>query len=182
MPSESLSAPWGSFLSELDTSVDGAVELHCMGGFVITQHYGLDRATADFDALMITPPEQRDRLLAHGMRGGPLHKKYGVYLDFVTIATVPEDYDQRLVDFLPGTFKHLRLLVLDPYDLVLSKLERNTRRDREDAGYLARTVPLDLGLLRQRYEKELRPYLGNPRREDLTLQLWIEALEEQRSR
>lgn len=28
--------------------------------------------------------------------------------------------------------------------------------------------------------KELRPLLGNPEREDLTLRLWIEAIEEER--
>jgi hypothetical protein len=46
--------------------------------------------------------------------------------------------------------------------------------------YLARVVPLDLNALKTRYEKELRPYLGNPQREDLTLRLWIEAIEEER--
>jgi hypothetical protein len=30
------------------------------------------------------------------------------------------------------------------------------------------------------YAREQRPYLGNPKREDLTLELWIEAIEEQR--
>jgi hypothetical protein len=46
--------------------------------------------------------------------------------------------------------------------------------------YLARIVPFDLKLLRDRYDQELRPYLGNPKREDLTLKLWIEAIEEDR--
>jgi hypothetical protein len=41
-------------------------------------------------------------------------------------------------------------------------------------------LPLDLNVLKDRYEKELRPDLGNPRREDLTLGLWIEAIEEER--
>jgi hypothetical protein len=34
--------------------------------------------------------------------------------------------------------------------------------------------------LRERYLAELRPYLGNPRREDLTLELWIVAINEDR--
>ena len=78
------------------------------------------------------------------------------------------------------TFNHLRLFALDPYDLALSKIERNTQRDRDDVKHLARTLPLDLNVLKDRYEKELRPDLGNPRREDLTLKLWIEAIEEER--
>jgi len=41
-------------------------------------------------------------------------------------------------------------------------------------------VPLDLDLLRKRYSAELRPYLGRPEREDLTLNLWIEMIQESR--
>lgn len=44
--------------------------------------------------------------------------------------------------------------------------------------HLARTVPFDLDILRDRYQTELRVYLGNPDREDLTLRLWIEMIEE----
>jgi hypothetical protein len=46
--------------------------------------------------------------------------------------------------------------------------------------FLARTIPFDLEILKDRYLKELRPLLGNPDREDLTLRLWVEAIEEDR--
>jgi hypothetical protein len=59
-------------------------------------------------------------------------------------------------------------------------LERNIQKDRDDVKYLAKTVPLDLEVLRQRYQTELVWQLGNPEREDLTLRLWIEAIEEER--
>ena len=75
-------------------------------------------------------------------------------------------------------YKHLRLCALDPYDLALSKLERNIQRDRDDVKHLARSVPLDLNVLKERYAKELRWQLGSPEREDLTLKLWIEMIEE----
>jgi hypothetical protein len=77
---------------------------------------------------------------------------------------------------------HLRLFALDPYDLALSKLERNIQRDRDDVKHLARTVPLNVKDLKDRYQTELRWQLGNPEREDLTLKLWIEAIEEERSK
>jgi hypothetical protein len=44
---------------------------------------------------------------------------------------------------------------------------------------LARVVPLDLDLLQNRFESELRPNLGNPQRESLTLKLWIDAIKEE---
>ena len=115
------------------------------------------------------------------MRGSPLHKKYNIYLDHVSVAKVPENYEERLTEIFPKTFKYLRLLALDPYDLALSKLERNIERDRDDVKHLAKTVPFDLKLLEQRYQKELRWQLGNPGREDLTLRLWIDAIVEERS-
>jgi hypothetical protein len=34
--------------------------------------------------------------------------------------------------------------------------------------------------LQERYQKELRPNLGNPEREDLTLKRWIAVIEEER--
>ena len=119
-------------------------------------------------------------MLQLGMQGGPLHKKYKIYLDPVAVAHVPESYEERLTEIFPKSFQHLRLCALDPYDLALSKLERNIQRDRDDVKYLARTVPLDLEVLTGRYQKELRWQLGNPEREDLTLKLWIDAIEEEK--
>ena len=40
---------------------------------------------------------------------------------------------------------------------------------------------MDLSLLQRRYDEELKPILGNPDRESLTLRLWIEAIEEERT-
>ena len=98
------------------------------------------------------------------------------------VAKVPEDYEERLTEMFPGAYKRLRICALDPYDLALSKLERNIQRDRDDVKHLAHFVPLDLKILAERYQKELRWQLGNPEREDLTLKLWTEMIEETRGR
>jgi hypothetical protein len=79
-------------------------------------------------------------MLELGMLGGPLHKKYKIYLDRVGVAKVPENYEDRLTEIFPRTFKHLRLLALDPYDLGLSKLERNIQRDRDLASRARRSA------------------------------------------
>jgi hypothetical protein len=115
-----------------------------------------------------------------GSRGGPLYTKHKVYLDFVAVACVPEDYEGRLTEMYPQAFRRLRLFALDPYDLALSKLERNIQRDRDDVRFLARTIPFDLEILQEPYRKELCRQLGNPAREDLTLKLWIEIIQEGR--
>ena len=43
MPSKSIPEPWQSFLSAIDASLHEDVELHCLGGFVITVLYDLVR-------------------------------------------------------------------------------------------------------------------------------------------
>jgi hypothetical protein len=182
MPSKSIPEPWQSFLSDIDVTLHEDVELHCLGGFVITVLYDLARPTADVDVIAITPRSEIDSLLSLGGQGSNLHRKHKVYLQLVGVATVPDSYEERLTAIAPASFKHLRLFALDPYDLALSKLERNTQRDRDDVRHLARTVPFDLAILQERYHKELRLSLGNPEREDLTLRLWIEAIEEERAK
>lgn len=180
-PNKTIPEPWLSFLRELDSAVKEQVRLDCMGGFVVTMVYGFSRPTGDLDVFEIAPGEAGKPMLELGMQGGPLHRKYKIYLDRVGVAQVPENYEDRLREIFPGVFKHLRLMAFDPYDLALSKLERNIQRDRDDVLHLARAVPFDLEVLKERYQKEFRWKMGHPEREDLTLRLWIEAIEEERS-
>jgi hypothetical protein len=72
------------------------VALHCLGGFVVTACYGLPRPTGDLDVLLILPSDSQALLVALAGRNSDLHKKHGVYLDVVTVATYPENYEQRL--------------------------------------------------------------------------------------
>ena len=51
MPAKPILEPWQSFFTEIDNSLEDEVELHCLGGFVMTMLYGLDRPTADVDVL-----------------------------------------------------------------------------------------------------------------------------------
>jgi hypothetical protein len=172
--------PWRSFLSEIDAALEQETLFHCIGGFVITMLYGFDRTTADVDVILINPRNPDLKLISLAGKGSVLHKKYGIYLDRVTVAKLPIDHEERLTEMFPEAFQKLRLFAVDPYDLALSKIERNIERDVDDVMHLARTVPLDLDILRQRYYEELRPDLFVPEREDLTLKLWIEMIEEMR--
>jgi len=49
MPENVVPKPWSSFLDELYTKLDGKlvepISLECVGGFVITLLYGLERPT-----------------------------------------------------------------------------------------------------------------------------------------
>ena len=176
MPHNRPPEPWRSFLTEIDQALDQPVALHCIGGFAIAMLHGLPRPTVDVDCFTVVPVHKTASLQSLAGEGSALHKKHGVYMQHVGIATVPENYTDRMILMFPALFRRLLLLGLDVHDLALSKLERNSARDREDIKYLARVAPLDLSVLESRYQSELRPYLANTERHDLTMRLWLEML------
>ena len=182
MPADSLSEPWRSFLLDLDDELKGPTEVHCFGGFVVAEHYGLVRPTADIDIIAATGAADLKTLAALAGKGSALAKQHQVYLDIVTVATVPENYEQRLIDIFPEMFDNLTLKAFERHDLVLAKLTRNGDRDREDVRRLAAGPGLDASILKKRYEKELRFQVSNPGRDDLTLALWIEMINEVKAR
>src|ERR1035438_6932822 len=155
--------PWVSFLRELDKIATDAVDFHCIGGFVITRCYGLERETRDLDVLSITPKTQREEFLQKSAEGSELHKIHGVYLDVVTvIQAYPENYESRLIEMFPGELQKIRLFAPEAHDLALMKLGRNIERDRDDVKHLARAGYLNVDDLRRRYEQEMRSYIAIP--------------------
>lgn len=168
--------PWHSFFLDLDKVLAQPVELRCIGGFAIAMLFGLPRPTIDVDYLSVVPIDQAANLESLAGMGSALHTKHAVYLQHVGIVTVPDNYESRLTPMFPSIYLRLRLLGLDAYDLALSKLERNSARDREDVKFLARAAPLYLAVLEDRYRSELRPYLAATERHDLTIRLWVEML------
>ena len=173
-----LPSPWNEFLTEVDVLLPEPVELHCLGGFVVVALHGFPRPTSDIDLLSVCPSNQAEYLQEIAGEGSKLHKKHGIWLQNAGgIVTYPDDYESRLIAIFHGRFKNLSLKALEAYDLVLSKLDRNWQKDREDVEYLAKHVPLDAEILQERYKKELRPYIVDPiaQRLDNTLNWWMEA-------
>jgi hypothetical protein len=172
------SEPWASFLRELDELLKATVELHCLGGFVVTQQYGIGRETSDIDFLSVAARSREDDVEALAGLGSPLYQKYRVYLQYVGVVTPPCNYATRLQPMFPdASWKRLRLLALDPIDIALSKLERNADRDRDDVLRLARAGLVDAHTLKARYFEEVRPYLlSRESWHDQTLDLWLEMI------
>ena len=101
MPAEDSSAsvlpePWRSFLRELDGLLKGPVELRCLGGFVITQQYGIGRETSDIDYLALAAQSRDDDVEALAGLGSKLHRKYRVYTQYVGIVTPQLDRNDYL--------------------------------------------------------------------------------------
>jgi hypothetical protein len=63
--------------------------------------------------------------MREGGKGSALAIEHKVYLDFVSVANPPYEYESRLKPMYPRAFQHLHLMVMDPYDVALTKLKRD---------------------------------------------------------
>ena len=171
--------PWKSFLTELDSLLKGPVELRCLGGFVVTQQYGVGRETSDIDFLSVIAQSPEDDIETLAGLGSKLHRKYRLYMQHVAIATPPADYASRMTRMFPAAhWEKLKLFALDATDIALSKLERNADRDREDIVRLSHAGYIDPRILRERYYSEQRPYLLSQHTwHDKTLELWLQMIQ-----
>jgi hypothetical protein len=112
----------------------------------------LPRNTGDIDYWTAIPSDLNLDEIAG--EGSALANKHKVRLHRVALNSMSENYDERLTEMFPDLgFKSLRLFAPDPYDYILSKLEFNRMKDRDDAEYLFKTQNLNSDRLRERYEK-----------------------------
>jgi hypothetical protein len=170
--------PWRGFLRDLDAALSAPVELVCLGGFVVALAYGAGRATSDIDVLLVRA-EGTDNVEMIAGLGSGLHRRHRLYLQRVGISTPPANYVSRLRP-LGGQapWRRLRLSVLDPIDLALTKVERNADVDRRDVIALARAGWLDAAIFRARYAEEVAPYLlAHHQRHDDTAESFARLIE-----
>ncbi|MEQ1935690.1 MAG: DUF6036 family nucleotidyltransferase [Fimbriimonadaceae bacterium] len=154
--------------------IEEPIAIHCFGGFVLIHVYGVARTTNDIGYIGLIPRPMQSKLTELAGEGSALHRRHGVHLDAVGVATSPERYQERLVPLCSGAWKNIELYALEAHDLALSKLERNLERDRDDIQRLARGGYLNPQTLQARYWSELRPYLlAREEWHDQTLEMWI---------
>ena len=176
MPRDLPAEPWFSVLTDLDAALDEPADFHRIGGFVVSQHHGFARETADLDVLTVIPPDAAKRFAELAGKGSPLQKKHRVSIDHVGVANYPDDYESRLVRALP-IWSKVRLWAPEPHDLALTKLERSNDRDIRDVMYLAQADLIHQETLISRFETELEPYITGrtPTWNRTTLKMWVDA-------
>jgi hypothetical protein len=176
MPADRPDEPWLSFVTDLDAQLEVPTDFHCIGGFVISQHYGFSRETSDLDVLCVVPGHAAERVVQLAGKGSALHQKYRVYLDHVGVANCPESYERRLVRVFP-IWSKVRLWALEPHDFALTKLERSIERDIRDVIFLAQSGLIARDTLIARFETEMEPHVTGrtPTWHRTTLKMWIDA-------
>ena len=107
------------------------------------------------------------------------HQPGASALDRVTTSTILREIRLRRRNGDPGDeYERLKLLVPDPYDCILSKLQRAGLKDSDAALFLFQSRKLKSEIPRERYHRELRDYLIGPlERHDQALERWIEIFE-----
>jgi len=153
--------------------LNGPVEVHCLGGFVLAVLWALPRPTGDVDFVEAEPSLGWQDLLRIAGEGSEIARRHKLHFQRVSIAEYPEGYASRLVDIAPRGLKRLRLRAFEIHDLVLAKLGRNSARDRADMKFLVEKGVINQRTLQARYEAELRPYVLNEDRHTTTLRLWM---------
>jgi hypothetical protein len=165
---------WADFLTDVDSALSRTVNLRCIGGFVLTALYELPRPTGDIDYIEVIPRDAFDEIEKIGGPTSALARKHHLTFQSVGgIADYPDEYESRLEE-LQLDLHNLKLWVCDRYDLLLSKLSRNSPKDREDAKYLIRKLNLEFGIFNDRWRKEMAPWIANRERHETTVQLWKE--------
>jgi hypothetical protein len=171
-----LEPKWQGFLDELDAQLSSPVQLICIGGFVVTAIHGFSRSTEDLDHIE-SCRENIAELDKIAGKGSPLHKKHNLYIDYVGVVTMPIDFMERLIQ-VPVACKNITFFMPEIYDLVLSKLERNSPKDYSDVEYLANKYLLSFATVLRRFNEEL-DFIPNRERHLQTLtvfwQEWFQA-------
>ena len=139
------------------------IDLQCLGGFVLTVLHAIPRPTDDLDYIACIPRPAAEELERIAGRGSALCKKYRLYLQSVGIADLPEDYESRLQE-IKVNLEKLKLWALEPYDMLLSKVTRNSPKDQEDAKRLIPKLKLDFKTFHDRWNKELAPMVSSDSR------------------
>src|SRR5437016_901643 len=109
--------PWQSFFKELDRRLGQPASIHCLGGFVLVHQYHVARTTVDLDFATVVPNHLLPKLVALGGKASPLCLKYKVYLEPVTVATFPVNYESRLTSIYSGAWNYLELQAMEVHDL-----------------------------------------------------------------
>ncbi len=165
-----LPKPWPDFLKAVDAELSREVSLHCIGGFVLAALYQIPRPTGDVDYIASHDAQEIERVAG---QESALAKKFKLFFQGVGVAEFPYEYESRLMKLDLGLDK-LQLWVMDPYDLLLTKMTRNNPKDREDAKFLIKKLDLEFASFENRFLDEMAGWIPNPDRHALTVKLWHE--------
>ncbi len=148
-----------AFLKSIDDELrlDKPCTIYLMGGSALLLYYGSPRSTIDID-LISTAEAKNIRAIAG--RNSKLSKEHnGLYVDVPAdgMYLISPDFAEEACE-LKESFKNIRVYVLDPYTLILSKISRLENKDFQDIEFLFSTQKLSLRILEKRYKEAITTF------------------------
>jgi len=152
------------YLQEIDNKLDRPLEVTIIGGAALILKYHHVRVTYDIDIL--NAPDAR-MLSSFVEQHKALNEKYKIPIHVIDSSFFPvtDDFLEKRVRYAEDAFKNLKVLILDLYDLILSKLDRCNSKDRDDIQWLKENFIIDVERLIKAYQEGRRNAL-NPGRVD----------------
>lgn len=137
------------YLFELGKSLHKEVKIKVAGAIALILSGYISRHTEDVDIVDEVPPEIRDN---HGLLE-ELQKSYGLHVGHVQNHYFPTGWEERCTAL--DLFGPLKVYLLDVYDVFLSKLFSQRRKDVEDLRVIA--PQLDRDTLTRRFLETTEP-------------------------
>lgn len=164
------------FLHALDDCLEKDLAVCVIGGMAAVLGYHASVKTADMDAFAITAGTFGD--LMQAARLATKFTGIDILIDRASIASLPDNYEDRVRLVRGVRFRKLTIKVPDKYDLVLSKAVRSYDHDLEAIRSIHENHPLSEKTLAARYETDLRKTIAmtNVRNLDINTALVMEEL------
>lgn len=169
-PLPDLPSAFSAILDKIDRLLteahyDGpAIAMYLAGGLAVHYYCG-SRYTNDIDAsfsqrLLLPAKELVASYLNNELKPEPLYFDANYNPDF---ALMHPDHRERAAEWpgLGNEKRKIKLFVLSPVDLAVSKLARHSEQDREDIAALAAAGLLTEAALRTRATEALQYFVGN---------------------
>jgi hypothetical protein len=182
--SASLRAAVGEIIHRISASLPDLrepIKMYLAGGVAVNFYTGY-RATDDIDASFshkIILPNANELVVSYDDENGK-HKM--VYFDMnynPTFALMHPDFEKDAAPVEGNEFKNdkIKLYILSPVDLALSKVSRFEGNDKEDIAELARRKLIYPKALEERAKEALSYYIGNEAMLKVNVQEALEVIE-----
>lgn len=163
------------FFRDLDRSwplpAGAPVTLRLLGSTALILQTNFQRGTKDGDILetdQITV-EIESALLGFAGKGTSIHRRHRMYLEFLGAAFPFLPLEPLWHGVVPSgmDYRHFRLEVLDVVDVVIAKLARFHKTDRDDIAAMAERDLIEPGRFADRFQSAVQGWWHDARADDL---------------
>lgn len=142
------------WLKKIDNKLNRPITLIAIGGTALVL-LNLKESTIDIDFDIGKVDLNLFKKLSKGKF------RVDLFIDgYIFSEQLPEDYVELSEKYEEDCFKHIKLKILNPMDIIITKSARYNARDEEDIAILAKKSKIDKAKLIKRFEDVVESYAG----------------------